>query len=229
MDAALITGAALLGLAGTPHCMAMCGAACTAAIGRDSGGIAWHLGRTAGYAAGGAVVAMAIQLIGQWSALSAVLKPVWTLVHAAALAMGIWMLATGRLPAWLQAIGRTVPAGGQATIAVPHMRVSAARAARQGGLGLAWVMLPCGLLQSALLTAALASSPAAGATAIAAFAVTSGLGLWLGPALWRRLGRGAVPASPAMAIRAAGALVAAASGWALSAGLWHRVAELCGF
>ena len=48
MDQALLLSAVLMGLAGTPHCLAMCGAACTAA----SGGGTWrrllpfHLGRT---------------------------------------------------------------------------------------------------------------------------------------------------------------------------------------
>ncbi|NWG73003.1 MAG: sulfite exporter TauE/SafE family protein, partial [Rubrivivax sp.] len=37
MDAALAFSALLMGLAGSPHCVAMCGAACTGIAGRCGG------------------------------------------------------------------------------------------------------------------------------------------------------------------------------------------------
>ena len=66
-----------------------------------------------------------------------------------------------------------------------------AATARSAGLGLAWVAWPCGLLQSALLVAALANMPASGALVMAGFAGASAAGLLLGPALWWRLSGGA--------------------------------------
>ena len=60
MDAALVTSAALMGLAGGPHCAAMCGAACKLAARAGSDGsargdaralLALHAGRAVGYAA----------------------------------------------------------------------------------------------------------------------------------------------------------------------------------
>ena len=59
---------------------------------------------------------------------------------------------------------------------------------RAGLLGMCWAGIPCGLLQSALLVAALASGPAQGAAVMSTFALASGVGLWAGPYLWSRLG-----------------------------------------
>jgi uncharacterized protein len=87
-----------------------------------------------------------------------------------------------------------------------------------------WVAWPCGLLQSALLVAALTGDPAAGAVAMAGFAAASTPGLVLAPWLWRRLG----PGSDGWAIRAGGGLLAAAALFSLTHGLWQRVAAWCG-
>ena len=57
MDFALVVSALMLGLAGAPHCAAMCGAACTAAT-RGGGAAtpaAFHVSRMAGYTLAGAV------------------------------------------------------------------------------------------------------------------------------------------------------------------------------
>jgi sulfite exporter TauE/SafE len=101
--------------------------------------------------------------------------------------------------------------------------------ARSGGIGLAWVAWPCGLLQSALLVAALANTAGQGALVMAGFAAASSLGLVAGPALWRRIGGGAgsVWWSGKPAVRLAGLALAAASAWALGHGLWMRVAAWC--
>jgi sulfite exporter TauE/SafE len=82
------------------------------------------------------------------------------------------------------------------------------------------VAWPCGLLQSALVVAGLAASPAEGAGVMAAFAVASGVSLWLGPAMWLRLSGQAQ--AQRWAIRLAGAMLLAASGWALWHDLWLR-------
>ena len=85
--------------------------------------------------------------------------------------------------------------------------------------------MPCGLLQSALLVAALASGPLPGAAVMASFALASTLGLWLAQGLWlglRKAGDGRRFA--ALSVRAAGALLVASSGFAL----WHGLgAALC--
>ena len=226
MDPALIASAALLGLAGAPHCTAMCGAPCAAAIGRQGAWpatAAFHLARVTSYAVAGAVVASAVGALAMLSQLSPVLRPLWTVVHALVLSLGLWLLWTGRQPAWMASLGRapaavTAPAGWQAVR-------GPARAALAGGL---WVGWPCGLLQGALLVASMTGGAASGAAAMAAFAVASSPGLLLAPWAWRKLsGRRDPAAIERWAIRAAGLMLAAASGWALAHGVWDRFAAYC--
>ncbi len=62
--------------------------------------------------------------------------------------------------------------------------------ARPGGLlvtGMAWALLPCGLLYTALLTAALSGSVLRGALCMVLFGVGSAAWLVAGPMLWRGL------------------------------------------
>lgn len=229
MDQALLLSAVLMGLAGTPHCLAMCGASCTAASGgRLLGLLPLHLGRLLGYALAGAVAAASIGSLAALGQAVAALRPLWSLVHLAALALGLYLLWQGRQPAWMERLGRprAKPVTHQGSSAWQVVKLPVRRA----GLGLAWVAWPCGLLQSALLVAGLANTPWHGALVMAGFAAASAAGLVLGPALWWRWsgGRGLGGAAPAtLAVRWAGAALALASAWALGHGLWMRVAAWC--
>ena len=227
MDQALFFSAVLMGLAGTPHCLAMCGAACTAAAGggRLQQLLPLHLGRLLAYSAAGALAAASVGSLTALGQAVAALRPFWTLVHMAALGLGMFLLWQGRQPGWMERLGRSRSTS--TTIALPIRGLAAP--ARRFGLGLAWVAWPCGLLQSALLVAALANSAPSGALVMAGFASASALGLTLGPALWWRLsgGRAVAWLSPAAAVRCAGAALALASAWALGHGLWLRFAAWC--
>lgn len=228
MNLALILTAGAMGLAGAPHCTAMCGAACGALTRGGSAG-AFQGGRLLSYAAAGAIAASsvaAVEMLARWAP---ALRPLWLLIHLAALALGLWLLSSGRIPGWLGAggFGRSAACaplpGGWRRISGP---------ARSATAGLLWVAWPCGLLQSALLIAALADSPWTGAAAMAAFAVASSTGLWLGPALWVRLagGRQTLADGAALSgwtVRLAGLGLVAASGWALGHGLWQRALAWC--
>ena len=224
MDGALVASALLMGVAGAPHCAAMCGAAFGAVAGpAGSGGtfantVALHGGRLLGYAAGGAAVAAGVGAFAALGAAAPWLRPLWTLVHVGAIALGLWLLWYGRAPAWLAR--RTAPAGAAAAVQPIRLHRRLPAAGRSGLIGACWVGLPCGLLQSALLVAALASGPAQGALVMSAFGIASGLGLWLGPQLWRRLRAGpAGERAAALSVRLAGVLLAAASLFALGHGL----------
>jgi uncharacterized protein len=100
------------------------------------------------------------------------------------------------------------------------------RATAAGGLWVAW---PCGLLQSALVVAALADTPWGGAAAMAGFAAASALGLSLAPWAFARLAGagGADLQVNVWAVRLAGAALAGASAWALGHDLIHRVVAYC--
>lgn len=226
MDAALIASTTLLGLAGAPHCAAMCSAPCTAAVGVGGAGgkAAFHLGRLAGYALAGGAAAGSVAALAAWSQWSPALRPLWALLHVAALALGFWLLIKARQPAWLAQIGRPPPLAAAGS-GWQRMRGPTARAAAFGSLWMAW---PCGLLQSALLVSAMASDAAAGALAMATFAAASAPGLLLGPWVWRRLAaRVDGVARDRLATRAAGALLVLASAWALGRGVWQQVAAFC--
>jgi sulfite exporter TauE/SafE len=221
--AALITAAGLMGLAGLPHCAAMCAAPCAAVTGR--GGAAqplFQVSRVAGYAAAGAVAAAGVAALREGLAFTSLLRPLWTLLHLLALALGLWMLWRGQWPAWLQ---RDVAAPAHAGAGWQRIVVAPARSAAAGALWIAW---PCALSQSALLVAALGSTPQQGAAAMAAFAIASSPALWLGPLMLRWRGVRADGAALAWPVRTAGALIAAGSLWALGHGLWVRFAAWCG-
>jgi uncharacterized protein len=226
MQAALAATALLMGLAGGPHCVAMCGAAC-AGMGRTQTGQstsalwAFQAGRLAGYSALGALAAASMQGLGWLSVHSAALRPLWTLFHAAAALLGFMLLWQARQPVWLENSARKV-----------WQRVRSVRGQLQGGaalapiglLGVLWALLPCGLLYSALLVAAMTSSAIEGAGVMALFALGSGVSLMAGPWLWLRLrGQG----SGQWAIRIAGLALLASSVWALWMGLVHNTAPWC--
>lgn len=177
----------------------------------------------AGYAVAGAVVATGVGALAALAQISPALRPLWTLVHAAALALGLWLLWYGRQPAWMAALGRTPAptaalAGGWTPMQMP---------VRAAVAGSAWVLMPCGLLQSALLVAALTETAQSGALAMAGFAIASSAGLVLAPWLWQRLGRQEGLRWDQGLTRAAGLMLVGASAWALGHGLWMRVADYC--
>lgn len=222
MNSALLVSALLMGLAGTPHCLSMCGPACAAITGDGRSAWPFHLGRALSYAVAGAIAAGGVGAIAALGQAVAVLRPLWTVVHLAALTLGLYLLWEGRQPAWMANLGSTRAAaaagasGGWQAVKLP---------ARRAAAGLAWVAWPCGLLQSALLVAALADGPSQGALVMIVFAAASGAGLALGPALWWRLGRAS---SGTWAVRLAGLMLAAAAAFSLGHGLWMRFAAWCG-
>lgn len=219
----LVIAGFALGIAATPHCAVMCGAPCAAltqGCGRSVGG--FHVGRLIGYMAAGAVAASSVAALGAWSQAAPALRPLWTLLHLAFFGLGLWWLLTGRQPAWMRRSG-----------AVPVRVVGRrARTVRATLAGLAWVAWPCAALQGALLLAALGSNATDGALVMGAFTVGSMPGLAAAPWAWARWqslrGTAAVPAHLAvLGFRVAGAALVIASGWALTHGLWERVAAWC--
>lgn len=225
MNLSLLLAALLMGLAGSLHCTVMCGAACTAITqrggpNRSRAVVGFHLGRLASYAVGGAIAAAGVGALGAWSQAVPALRPLWSLVHAAALMLGLWLAWTGRQPAWMMNVGRV-----QVPAAAPAGWRPLQGPLRTAALGSAWVLLPCGLLQSALLVAALANDALGGAAVMAVFALASSLGLLMAGAAWQRTM--ATPQGLRWAVRLAGVLLAAASAWALGHGLWLKIAAYC--
>ena len=234
IETPLILAGLAMGVAASPHCVAMCGAPCaalTSGCRRSASG--FHLGRLLGYMAGGALAAGSVALLGAWSQAAPALRPLWMLLHLAFFALGAWWLATGRQPDFMKR-GGAVP--GPVPVRFVHPRVRAWRASLAGA---AWVAWPCGALQAALLLSALASSPQGGALVMAGFAIGSMPALAMAPWLWSRwqARRGAAASTSTstsaadvatLGFRVAGAGLLLASGWVLTHGLWQRVAAWCG-
>ncbi len=234
MDFALFLSALMLGAAGAPHCAAMCGPASSSLLRSCSqrsphgSPLAFHLARTVGYATAGAVAASSVGALAQLGQLSPVLRPLWTLLHCAALGLGLWLLWQGRQPAWLENFGRGASRmAPQKAGADGWQRMQGPAKATTAGL--LWVAWPCGLLQSALIVAALSNTAWGGAATMAGFAATSAAGLTLAPWAFARLSGGGASALQvnAWAVRLAGVALAAASAWALGHDLIHRVVAYC--
>ncbi len=220
MHAALLTTALLMGLAGGPHCVAMCGAAC-AGIARSGGGresrAMWQfqLGRVAGYSAMGGVAGASMQGVGWLTTQSAAVRPLWTLFHVALIALGLMLVWRAQQPVWLESSGKAI-----------WTRARSWVGARRAPLvfGTVWALLPCGLLYSALLVAALSGQALEGALVMALFALGTSVSLMAGPWLWLRLrGQNAGP----WGVRLAGLALAASSSWAVWLGLVHDAAPWC--
>lgn len=222
MQTSLAVTALLMGLAGGPHCIAMCGAACAgigqAADQRKTSALwSFQAGRMASYSALGAVAAASMQGLGWLTTQTAVMRPVWTLFHVAVMLMGIMLVLLARQPVWLDNTARSV-----------WRRVQRLNAAWGRGaplaIGALWAFMPCGLLYSAVLVAALSGNPLNGALTMALFALGSSVSLMIGPWLLLRMqnsGRGE------WGVRLAGLALAATSGWALWMGLAHDTAPWC--
>lgn len=190
MLSSLILTAFLMGLGGAPHCAAMCGAACAALL---PGGVSWLslLGRCVGYAVLGAVAAASFGTVAQWGRQVAFLQPLWILALALAVLLGLWLLWTGAMPRQLDALGQDLYRGLKARLS--HMPAFGEQGALKATwpfvAGMAWALLPCGLLYAALMVAALAPHAAGGALVMVAFALPSSLGVWGAPFVLKRLSR----------------------------------------
>lgn len=244
MTGQLLATALVMGLVGSPHCVAMCAAGCGAAARACStrAGAAAPpstlalilVGRSVSYALAGALAAASAGGVRGLADAVTWLRPFWGMAQAAALLLGLSLLWLGRQPRWLDALA--VQAGawtrGRFTGALAQVPPWG-RALAAGAL---WVALPCGLLYSALVVAALASSPTEGAAVMLSFSVGGAFVLFGGPTLWWRVvgGREGAQAGTRVrradtwAVRMAGAMLAGASAWALGHGLWDPLLAWCG-
>lgn len=233
-----------MGLVGGPHCLAMCAAPCSAVVGQiepvPPGAatahssvqplqwqpqrqnklrlLAYHSGRLMGYASAGAVAAMAMQSLAWMTQQTMALRPVWTMLHVAVLAWGLMMMVQARQPAWVESAGRAAWGRVRPLVAAPGGVFAA---------GFLWALMPCGLLYSALLVAALSGGPVQGALTMAVFGIGSGMWLVAGPWLWLRLRARLNAARASWGTRIAGFLLCAVALGALWMDLVYRPSLWC--
>ncbi len=214
--------ALVMGLLGGPHCVAMCGAACAgiarAAEPRSTRALwSFQLSRLVGYSLMGALAGGTVQGLAWMGQHTAVIRPVWTMMHVAALLLGLVLVWQARQPAfidgWSQTLWRKVR---------PVMVAMGGRAPVVLGVG--WALMPCGLLYSALLVASLSASAFSGALIMAAFASGTMVSLVAGPWLLLKLKDAR---SGGWGIRLAGVALVLTSGWALWMGITQPTGLWC--
>jgi sulfite exporter TauE/SafE len=222
MHTSMLLTALFMGLAGGPHCVAMCGAAC-AGIGRAAGERSstalwrFQVSRMLGYALMGGLAAGTVQGLAWLGTHTAVLRPVWTMFHVAALMLGAVLIWRARQPAWVESLGQQVWRRARPVMSTLGPRAPVV-------LGLAWALMPCGLLYSALLVASLSANALEGAAIMALFSLGTSISLFAGPWLLLRLRGGR---SGAWGIRLAGLALAVTSGWALWMGITRPTGLWC--
>lgn len=222
MQSSLAFTALIMGLAGGPHCVAMCGAAC-AGMGQVAGAhqnralLSFQLGRWLGYSLMGGLAAFSVQALGWLTVESAALRPVWSMLHVAAIVLGLLLIWQAKQPVWLDQSAQ------QLWARIRRLNANLGKIAPMA-VGALWALMPCGLLYSALMVAALTGNVLDGALTMASFALGSGVSLGMAPWLLlklKNLGDGA------WGIRLAGLALASTSGWALWMGLVHNQAPWC--
>ncbi len=213
-----------MGLAGGPHCLAMCGLGC-AGVARAAGGsnrygtALFHVGRLSGYTLLGAVAGASAQGLGWLTAQTSVLRPVWTLLLLGTLAFGLWMLFNAQQPGWLETLGRRVWVQAK-TFAMAWGRGAPLAA------GSLWALMPCSLLYSALLVAMLSGSAINGAVTMVLFGLASTLVMTGGTAVLQWFFRGGGHNTlHVWSIRVAGLALVLSSAWAL----WMGTQSATGF
>lgn len=174
-----LAGALLAGLAGSPHCVGMCGGLAAAAAPRPPQALAWSLGRLTTYALLGALAGGTAGLLPMPTKLATVLAVSLLLWFAAGLAE----LPLPRLP-----VPAALHRAGSALLKRPDLPSRFA-------FGLVNGLLPCGLVYAALSLPVASGDPLTGALAMVAFGLGTvpalslaalGLRRLVAGTLWRR-------------------------------------------
>jgi sulfite exporter TauE/SafE len=170
-----------------------------------------------GYSLMGGLAAFSVQALGWLTVESAALRPVWSMLHVGAVILGLLLVWQAKQPVWLDQSAQQVWAK------IRRLNTNLGKVAPVA-VGALWAFMPCGLLYSALMVAALTGNALEGAITMACFALGSGVSLGFAPWLLLKLkswGDGA------WGIRLAGLALAITSGWALWMGLAHNQAPWC--
>lgn len=192
MVSGLLLAALILGLAGLPHCGAMCAAPCMAASrpcaessATTSSAVGLQFGRLAGYAVLGALAAGSVGFARLAASHVDALRPLWLMLQLALLVCGIWLLASGSIPRWMDGLtpAASLPARWSQRLAASGRPWPAP--VRSALVGVAWAVLPCAQLYAAVLVAALAPDAAGGAAVMVVFGLPAAAMFAGLPFAWR--------------------------------------------
>jgi sulfite exporter TauE/SafE len=170
-----------------------------------------------GYSLMGGLAGLSMQALGWLTVESAAIRPVWSMLHVAAVILGLLLMWQAKQPVWLDQSAQ------QLWAKIRRLNTNLGKLAPVA-VGVLWAFMPCGLLYSALMVAALTGNAMEGALTMACFALGSGVSLGFAPWLLlklKTLGDGA------WGIRLAGFTLAITSSWGLWLGLAHNQAPWC--
>jgi uncharacterized protein len=220
METPLALTTLFMGLAGGPHCIAMCGAACGGMQTNNMGlqTVKFHSGRVIGYAILGAIAAASVNTLAWFSDQTAALHPLWTFFHVLVFAWGLMLLIFARQPAWADRLGRQIWG---------HVRQFSQLSGGGFLTGLLWALMPCGLLYSALLVASLNANLVQGAFSMATFALGTSVSLMSGPWFWFKLKNGFTWVGDSNSMRLAGFFLTAVAAWAIWMDVMHQTKVWC--
>ena len=186
----LITLSFLMGLSCGPHCLMMCGPACSLLSKNKTANfklkpsLLFLTGRTLGYGALGALAAMSMKTLGWLSTQSTLFRPIWNLTHVLAMVLGLFLLIFASQPLWLGEMAKSIWSNIERYVALrpifkKHWTLFV--------IGVFWSFLPCGLLYSILMLAALSANAVSGALVMLSFSIGGALFMWLGSEVFERL------------------------------------------
>jgi sulfite exporter TauE/SafE len=238
MLSALMLSGFLLGLAGSPHCVAMCGGLASMCLGRGAAPgspYAWlwfNAARVLSYGMLGVTAGLLFQGLAQTTQVLRAAQPLWVLLHAGIAAWGAWLVITARQPA-LSALVQDKQGVLEAAGSAQPVKFVRSKTKQPWQRGLLWGAMPCGLLYSALLSAALAATPLYAGAVMVAFGLGTSIAFAALPivaALMRRAQHihalRALNADGRLAVRAGGALLCALSITALFTDVQTRTGGL---
>jgi sulfite exporter TauE/SafE len=235
IDVASPWAALLAGLAGSGHCLAMCGGIAGAlamrggAAGARSPGVAgrlrlalaYHFARVASYALAGAIAG----LLGRTLLAAVDVAPLSLALRIVAGA--VMVAAAGRLLFGWRILDPLEAAGSRLWRKV--LPWASGRGRPQGGIasavaiGLAWGWLPCGLTYSMLLLAATTASVAGGALVMAAFGIGTLPAMVAATVAFERAARALSAKATLRAV--AGTLLLMFGGWTAGNAVYHAAAH----
>jgi sulfite exporter TauE/SafE len=197
IDPMLLMTAWLTGLAGSVHCLGMCGGIAGALSARRTGPQRWvhvaalHLGRAVGYGVAGGIAGLlgagvARGLLGAQS--GAMLR---VLAATLTCAIGVQLTMGWRLLAPVERAGAFFWRGASALGAIaPSSRPGVFRAL---AMGVIWGWLPCGLVYAQLAVAATTGGPVQGSLQMIFFGLGTAVSLSALTAVFFSLGLGRLP------------------------------------
>ena len=208
-----------MGMMGGPHCIAMCGAPC-AVISTQGSRQIWqfHLGRILGYGILGGVAAYSVNNLAWLSNQTMSIHPLWTFFHGIIFVWGFVMLLYAKQHQWIDRMGESIW----------NVIQKLSKTLRNNFLlGMLWSFMPCGLLYSALLVAALTLNILNGTISMMFFALGTSISLIVSPIIWLKIKNGKLWLNETQGMRIAGMLLMIAASWAIWMDLIHPMKLWC--